>query len=150
FALGFVVDPRLLRQASKLVLAYIHKSIQSPALRAAVTPSYTMGCKRVLLSNDYYPALQRENVALVTEGIHEMRAGSIATRDGQEHAVDAVVLATGFQAAEAVAPFPIRGRGGLDLAEAWRDGAEAYLGATVAGFPNLFLVVGPNTGLGHS
>jgi hypothetical protein len=109
-----------------------------------------MGCKRVLLSNDYYPALQREGVSLVTDRIEEVRAGSIATRDGKEHAVDAIVLATGFQAAEAAAPFPLRGRGGRDLAEAWREGAEAYLGTTVAGFPNLFIVVGPNTGLGHN
>jgi cation diffusion facilitator CzcD-associated flavoprotein CzcO len=149
-ALGFVVDPRLLKLASRLVLRYLGASVPEPALRERLTPRYAMGCKRILLSNDYYPALQRPNVELVTEGIREVRPGGIVTTDGREHAVDAIVLATGFHAAEAVAPFPVRGRGGRDLDTTWRDGAEAYLGTTVSGFPNLFLVVGPNTGLGHS
>jgi cation diffusion facilitator CzcD-associated flavoprotein CzcO len=149
-ALGFVVEPRLLKLASKLAVRYLNMSVADPALRAKLTPDYTMGCKRILPSNDYYPALQRENVDLITEGIQEIRAHSIVTRDGVERPVDAIVLATGFQAAEAVSPFEVRGRGGRDLNEVWRDGPEAFLGTTVAGFPNLFLIVGPNTGLGHS
>ena len=150
FALAFVVEPRILQRAGKLALGHLRRSVPDAALRDKLTPSYTMGCKRVLLSNDYYPALTRDNVELCTEGIQEIRASSIVTRDGRERPVDAIVLATGFQAAEALAPFPVRGRGGRDLDDAWRDGAEAYLGTTVSGFPNLFLIVGPNTGLGHS
>jgi cation diffusion facilitator CzcD-associated flavoprotein CzcO len=94
--------------------------------------------------------MSRPNVSLITDGIAAVRPGGVVTKDGREHALDALVLATGFQAADSVAPFPVRGRGGRDLGEAWRDGAEAYLGTTVSGFPNLFFIVGPNTGLGHS
>ncbi len=149
-ALGFVVDPRLMTHGAKLARRFLAKSVKNPELRARLSPSYTMGCKRVLLTNDYYPALQRPNVELVTEGIREITARGVLTADGQERALDALVLCTGFQAAEAVAPFAVRGSGGRDLNEAWREGAEAYLGTTVAGFPNLFLLVGPNTGLGHN
>ncbi len=149
-ALGFVVNPKLLKLASRLALRYLKESVPDAALRAKLTPTYTMGCKRVLLSNDYYPALQRENVELVTSGIEEIRAHSIVTSDGVERPIDALVLATGFYAAEAVAPFDVKGRAGQELNEAWRDGPEAYLGTAVAGFPNMFLLVGPNTGLGHS
>jgi len=109
-----------------------------------------MGCKRILLSNDYYPAVQRPNVEVVTDGIQEVRATGVETKDGRLREVDAIVLATGFQAAEATAPFDVTGLGGRDLNAVWRDGPEAYLGTSVAGFPNLFLIVGPNTGLGHS
>ena len=150
FALGFIVDPRIMRLAEREALRYLEASVADPALRARLTPRYTIGCKRVLLSNDYYPALQRENVELVTSGIEEVRARSIVTVDGKERPVDAIILSTGFQAAEAAAPFEVRGRDGRDLDGAWREGAEAYLGTTMAGFPNLFLIVGPNTGLGHN
>jgi cation diffusion facilitator CzcD-associated flavoprotein CzcO len=109
-----------------------------------------MGCKRILPTNDYYPALERDNVEVVTERIREIRPHSIVTGDGQERTVDVIVLATGFQAADQVAPFELFGHAGLRLDESWRDGAEAYLGTTVSGFPNLFFIVGPNTGLGHS
>jgi cation diffusion facilitator CzcD-associated flavoprotein CzcO len=150
FALGFVLEPRILELASKLALRYLRASVPDPVLRDKLTPRYTMGCKRILLSNDYYPALCRENVDLVTEGIRAITPKGVLTADGVEHELDALVFATGFQAAEAVAPYAIRGRGGRDLNEAWRDGAEAYLGTTVSGFPNFFMIVGPNTGLGHS
>jgi cation diffusion facilitator CzcD-associated flavoprotein CzcO len=149
-AVGFVVEPRILRLASGLALKHLRASIRNPVLLKQLTPTYTMGCKRILLSNDYYPALERPNVELVTEGILEVRPHSIVTRDGREHPVDVIVLATGFQAAEAAAPFEVRGRAGADLNETWRAGPEAFLGTTVSGFPNLFLLVGPNTGLGHS
>jgi cation diffusion facilitator CzcD-associated flavoprotein CzcO len=149
-ALGFVVDPRLMRLGERQARAFLVKSVADPTLRARLTPSYTMGCKRVLLSNDYYPAVQRSSVELVTDAIAEINPRGVVTVDGQERPVDALVLCTGFQAAEAAAPFAVTGAGGRDLDAAWRDGAEAYLGTTVAGFPNLFLLVGPNTGLGHS
>lgn len=149
-ALAFVVEPRILEWASQRAVRHIETSVADPALRTKLVPDYTMGCKRVLLSNDYYPALTRDNVELVTDGIAEVSARGVVGRDGREHAVDAIVLATGFTAAEAVAPFPIVGRGGQALDDAWRGGAEAFLGTTVAGFPNFFIIVGPNTGLGHS
>ncbi len=150
FALGFVVDPRINRFGERFALKYLERSVRDPELRRKLTPDYTLGCKRVLLTNDYYPALCRDNVGVVTDGIQEIRPDGILTRDGTLHRLDAIICATGFSAAEAVAPFEVRGRGGRDLNDEWKDGAEAYKGTTVAGFPNFFMVVGPNTGLGHS
>jgi cation diffusion facilitator CzcD-associated flavoprotein CzcO len=149
-ALGFVVEPRILKALSLLASRYLKASVADRELRAKLTPSYTMGCKRILPTNDWYATLQRDNVEVVTERIAEVRAGGIVTADGVERQVDAIVLATGFEAAEAMAPFEVRGRGERDLNDAWSGGAEAYLGTTVSGFPNLFVIVGPNTGLGHS
>ncbi len=131
-------------------LKFLEESVADPELRAKLTPSYRLGCKRILLSNDYYEALQRDNVALVTSGIREVTPQGIVTFDGEEHPLDALILATGFQASEAMAPFTLRGRHGLELVELWKRGAEAYLGTTVAGFPNLFMLSGPNTALGHN
>jgi cation diffusion facilitator CzcD-associated flavoprotein CzcO len=142
--------PALVAPAELLARRYLARSVRDPALREKLRPRYRLGCKRVLPTNDFYPALQRPNVELVTEGIREVTPAGIVTCEGREVALDAIVLATGFQAAEQVAPFGVYGRGGRDLDAAWADGAEAYLGTTVAGFPNLFLLVGPNTGLGHT
>jgi cation diffusion facilitator CzcD-associated flavoprotein CzcO len=149
-ALGFVVEPRIMKLGEKISRRYVARHVKDPALRAKLTPDYRMGCKRVVPTNDYLPAIQRPNVELVTDGIAEVRAHSIVTNDGTERPVDALVLATGFEAAEQIAPFEVRGRDGRTLDEAWRDGPEAYLGTTVAGFPNSFLLIGPNTGLGHN
>jgi len=103
-----------------------------------------------LISNDYYPALARDNVAVVTEGIERIEAHAIVTRGGVRHAVDAIVYGTGFRAQAGLAPVRIVGTGGRTLDDVWRDGMSAYLGTSVAGFPNLFLLIGPNTGLGHN
>jgi cation diffusion facilitator CzcD-associated flavoprotein CzcO len=149
-AAAFVLEPRILKWAQPQVLRYLAKCVPDRALREKLTPSYTMGCKRILMSNDYYQSLQRGNVDVVTDGIERVRAHSIVTKDGVERPVDAIVLATGFQAAEGISPFEVRGAGGVDLDQAWREGAEAYLGTSVSGFPNLFFIVGPNTGLGHN
>ncbi len=149
-ATAFVVSPALLKRAQPQALRYLHSRVKNPALRAKLTPSYTLGCKRILLSNEYFEAVQRENVEVVADGIERVTPTGVRTRDGNEHPLDALICATGFQAAEAVAPFEIRGRGGRELNEEWKNGAEAYLGTTVTGFPNLFLLVGPNTGLGHN
>jgi cation diffusion facilitator CzcD-associated flavoprotein CzcO len=150
-ALAFVVAPWILEHlGSRYTKAYLEKSVRDPALRAKLLPGYTMGCKRILPTNDWYPAIQRENVELVTDPIREFGPRSIRLASGVELDVDAVVLATGFQASENVAPFDLRGQGGRRLDEAWRAGAEAYLGTAVSGFPNFFILVGPNTGLGHS
>jgi cation diffusion facilitator CzcD-associated flavoprotein CzcO len=151
FVPAFVVNPRLAAPAEKLARQNIERGISDPALRAAVTPDYQIGCKRILISNDYYPALAQDHVDLVTDGIAEITPTGIVTEDGTVRDVDAIVVATGFYTTEQPISQHITGRGGQTLAEAWRDtGMTAYKGTTIAGFPNLFQMVGPNTGLGHS
>lgn len=129
---------------------HLERSIPDPELRKRLTPDYPLGCKRVLLSNDYYPALTRPHVEVVTDVIREVTPHGILTADGRERQVDALIYGTGFQATDFLAPMRITGLGGRELNEAWRQGAEAYLGITVSGFPNLFLLYGPNTNLGHN
>ncbi|MBI0329961.1 flavin-containing monooxygenase [Burkholderia plantarii] len=148
--LGFAIHPALMKNVQKLAERHIRKQIADPALRATVTPNYTLGCKRVLISNDYYPALTRANVEVVTDAITRIEPDAVVTADGRRHAVDCLIYGTGFQVAD---PFPrgvIRGRGGVDIVDTWRDGAHAYLGTTLPGYPNFFMIVGPNTGLGHN
>jgi len=149
-ALGFIKHPGILKFASKLSLRFLKRSVSDEKLRKKLTPDYVMGCKRVLISNEYYPALVRKNVEVIIDSIQQINETGVLTKDGNQRNVDAIIIATGFQAAEEISRFAVKGRNGVDLNEAWRDGAEAYLGTTVAGFPNMFLVVGPNTGLGHS
>lgn len=136
---------KVLELASKRQLA---KQVPDPELRAKLTPTYTIGCKRILLSNDYYPALVRDDVDLTTEGIAEFVETGIRTVDGRVHEADVVILGTGFSTDNRCATEHIVGRGGVTIQDAWRDGMTAYLGMTVAGFPNLFMVMGPNSGGG--
>ncbi|MGH8929116.1 MAG: flavin-containing monooxygenase [Egibacteraceae bacterium] len=147
--LGFA-HPRLMGGVEAIARWHIRRQIAEEELRRKVTPDYTIGCKRILLSNDYYPALTRPNTELVTEEIVEVREHSIVTRDGVERAVDAIVLGTGFHATDAFENAHIVGRNGVKITDAWRDGMEAYLGVTLAGFPNLFFLLGPNSGLAHN
>ncbi len=149
-ALGFLVEPKILRIAAKAGRAHIHAQIRDPELRARVTPAYAPGCKRILLGDDYYPALERPNVTLVTDGIREVTEGGIVTADGSFRPADAIVLATGFRPTDLLTPLTIRGEGGVDLNDAWAGGIEAYLGTTIAGYPNFYMLTGPNTGLGHN
>jgi len=150
-ALGFSVEPRLLRAPTRFARSYLAHKVKDPELCARLTPDYVLGCKRVLLSSDYYPALAQRNVELVTDAIREVVADGIVTADGTHRPFDAIVCGTGFQVNDVDAPFEVTGVGGQDLGEKWRrDGPEAYVGASVAGFPNLFFVVGPNTALGHN
>ena len=149
-AIGFVANKSVLEFATKIVARHIKKSVKDETLRKKLTPNYTLGCKRILLSNDYYPALQQPNAEVVTDGIKEINEHGILTVDGKQRDVDAIVLATGFHAAEGMLVYDVKGKNGLQLSDAWKDGAEAYLGTSVAGFPNWFFVVGPNTGLGHT
>ncbi|WP_322043416.1 NAD(P)/FAD-dependent oxidoreductase [Paraburkholderia sp. J67] len=150
-ALGFVVNQRLLNAPMKFARNYLAHKVKDPVLRAKLAPDYTLGCKRVLLSSDYLPALTQPNVALLTEPIREIVADGLVTADGVHHAFDAIVCGTGFQVNDVDAPFRVRGVDDADLGEAWRrDGPEAFLGTSVAGFPNLFFVIGPNTALGHN
>ncbi|MEM7038094.1 MAG: NAD(P)/FAD-dependent oxidoreductase, partial [Bacteroidota bacterium] len=149
-AIGFVRYPGILRAASGMVTRSIRKSVKSPELRKALTPNYQMGCKRILRSDDYYPAMARENVTLVAQPVTEMDATGITDAAGNRHEIDAIVYATGFIASENMARFDIIGRNGQNLKELWQMGGEAYLGTAVHGFPNSFIIVGPNTGLGHN
>jgi cation diffusion facilitator CzcD-associated flavoprotein CzcO len=139
----------LQRYHQNQALSYLCASIDDPALRAALTPEYPIGCKRILVSNDYYQALCRPNVELVTSPIERATKNALVTRDGVSRIVDAVIYGTGFESTDFLAPIRITGLQGLDLRDAWRQGAEAYLGVAVSGFPNLFLLYGPNTNLGH-
>jgi cation diffusion facilitator CzcD-associated flavoprotein CzcO len=145
------LDSRFLSAAGeKMSLAHLRAQVVDPELRARLTPDFQFGCKRILISDDYWAAFERENVELVTDPIEEIRSDGIETRDGEFREVDAIVLATGFALGLATAPFPITGRGGRSLGEVWRDGAVAYKGMTVSGFPNWFILMGPNTGPGHT
>ncbi|GAB3406834.1 alpha/beta hydrolase fold domain-containing protein [Massilia agilis] len=126
------------------------RHVPDAALRARLVPDYPIGCKRILLSNDYLAAMAKPNVELVTESIRRITPGGIETADGRHHAADAIVYGTGFAATEFLAPMRVTGRGGLDLHDAWKEGAAAYLGMTVPGFPNFFMLYGPNTNLGHN
>ncbi|MFM2246750.1 MAG: hypothetical protein RL071_2824 [Pseudomonadota bacterium] len=152
--IGFVHEPRLMRVAQRFAEAHLRDSVPDPALRARLRPPFTFGCKRVLLSNDWYPALQRPNLRLIDRKVLRVERGAVvsAGADGAEERrpLDVLICATGFVAANAVPRFRVEGRGGQTLAAAWARGPEAWHGTLVHGFPNLFLVVGPNTGLGHS
>jgi cation diffusion facilitator CzcD-associated flavoprotein CzcO len=148
--LGFVVDPRLMATAQKHAKDHIKKHITDPELQQKLTPNYRIGCKRVLVSNDYYPALNKANVDVITFGIQQVNENSITTVDGVIREVDAIILGTGFHATDPMPRGLVFGRQGQDIVDSWQNGAEAYKATTVAGFPNLFLLAGPNTGLGHS
>ncbi|MFZ5846326.1 MAG: flavin-containing monooxygenase [Actinomycetota bacterium] len=151
FVPAFTINPKIAAPAKKASLANISRGISDPELRAKVTPTFEIGCKRILISNDWYPALARDNVDLVTEGIDKVTGNAIVTRDGVEREIDALVVATGFHTTDLPIAEHITGRNGETLAAQWeREGMSAYKGATTHGFPNLFFIVGPNTGLGHS
>lgn len=138
------------RLAERAARGHLHAQVRDPALRAALTPDYPVGCKRILISDDYYPAMTRPHVRLVTASVSALDETAIVAADGERHEVDVVIWATGFRSTEILAPIAVRGRGGRALADAWRDGPEAYLGITVSGFPNLFILYGPNTNLAHN
>jgi cation diffusion facilitator CzcD-associated flavoprotein CzcO len=149
-AVPLVYEPRIAKFGERFALRHLERSVPDPVLRAKLTPDYRLGCKRVLLSNDYYPALQRDNVEVVTDAIREIVPDGVITADGVLRKADALIIGTGFRVAEYLTPVRITGRGGRDLNDAWRRGPATYLGINVAGFPNLFLLFGPNTGLGHN
>ena len=129
---------------------FMHSQVGDPALRAKLKPTYRIGCKRILVSDDYYPALQQPNVALITNPITHIERDGVRTADGAHHAADVLILGTGFRPTDPPLAPVITGRGGVSLAQAWNGSPRAYMGTTVAGFPNLFMLLGPNTALGHS
>jgi cation diffusion facilitator CzcD-associated flavoprotein CzcO len=142
--------PKVMNAASRLARWHLKRQVPDTALRARLTPDYTLGCKRVLVSDDYYPALTRPNVEVVTDGVREVRAHSVVTTAGDELEVDTIILGTGFHVTDNPIASRVRGRHGKTLAEVWSPSMRAYLGMSVAGFPNLFVIIGPNTALGHN
>lgn len=147
---GNTVDQRLTGPLERLGRFWINRSVRDPALRERLTPDYVIGCKRLLLSNDWYPALAQDHVAVVSESIARVGPRGVVTADGTEHPADVIVFGTGFHTTDPLGQLTIRGRDGLDLADAWRGGMQAHRGTTIAGFPNFFIVPGPNTGTGHT
>lgn len=150
---GFKYSDRMLRLvAQRTALNHIRRQIADPALRRAVTPDYTIGCKRIILSNTLYPALARDNVTLHTkdDGIAEITKTGIRTRSGEEVELDLIVYSTGYDATDGVISYPVAGRNGRTLADFWAEYPRAYLGTSAPGFPNFFIVTGPNTGIGHT
>jgi cation diffusion facilitator CzcD-associated flavoprotein CzcO len=138
------------RLLKAVALWHLRRQVTDPRLQEQLTPRYELGCKRVLLSDDYLPCFNRPHVELVVEGIERFVPAGIRTVDGQERAFDVVVMATGFDVRSCLRPIEIRGRDGVDLQDRWSAAPEAYRGMTVAGFPNLFMLYGPNTNLGHN
>lgn len=147
---GFAKDPRLMGLIEKIARLHIRRQISDPELVAKVTPDYTLGCKRILPSNRWYRALDEPNVELVTTGIDEVREHSIVDRNGVEREVDAIIFGTGFHVTDIPVAHQVRGREGKLISDVWQGSPRAYLGTAIPGFPNLFLLLGPNTALGHS
>jgi cation diffusion facilitator CzcD-associated flavoprotein CzcO len=147
---GFAYAPKVNAMIETIVRRHIAREVSDPVLRAKLTPTYRFGCKRVLISNDWYPALQRDNVEVVTDAIASVTPTGVRTSDGTEREVDALILGTGFRVSEYLSSIRIVGRDGTELNDAWKASLRNYLGITVSGFPNLFLLMGPNTGLGHN
>jgi cation diffusion facilitator CzcD-associated flavoprotein CzcO len=142
--------PALRRAVAWSARRHLAAQVRDPALRAQLTPSYEIGCKRILISDDFYPAVAQPNVELVTTAIQRVTPRGVLTTDARERPVDTIILATGFRATDPpLAPF-VRGGDGRTLAEAWKGSPRAYMGTSASGFPNLFFLLGPNTGLGHS
>ena len=134
---------------TRTALDHLAAQVPDAALRAKLTPDYPIGCKRILICDDFYPALMRDDVTLETAAIERIEAGGVRTADGF-HALDVLVFATGFETTEWKWSMDVTGEGGVTLREAWKDGPEAYLGIMVHGFPNMFMLYGPNTNLGHN
>jgi cation diffusion facilitator CzcD-associated flavoprotein CzcO len=153
FIASAMIDSRVFKRAAEAYLKVTAKlllwwQVRDPVLRKKLTPDFPVGCKRTLLSNDWLPALARPNVEVITEAVSSISETGVKTDDGRLREVDAIIWGTGFAATEFLAPMDLRGIGGQSLRERWRRGAEAYLGLTVAGFPNLFMMYGPNTNCG--
>ena len=151
YVIGFTRRPGLMTAVDRIARRHLARQVADPELRATLTPDYRIGCKRILISNDFYPALSAPDADVVTEPIREIRERAVVTADGVEHPTDAIVFATGFQVTPPPIAGVIHGRDGVSLDTVWeRDGMKAHRGTTIAGFPNLFMLVGPNTGLGHT
>ncbi len=137
-------------QFTALALRLLEKTVDDEELRRKLTPDHPMGCKRLVFSSDYLPALTRPNVEVLTSPARSLRARSLVTEDGTERAVDLVVCATGYAAADYLGELDVSGEHGITLRQVWRDGAHAYLGMAVPDFPNFFMLYGPNTNVGSN
>ena len=148
--LGFVKRPGLMKQVEKIARRHMRSQISDPDLIRKATPDYTIGCKRILPSNHWYPALDKPNVELVTDAITEVRPHSVVTADGTEREVDTIILGTGFSVTDMPVARQVRGRDGKLMVDSWGGSPRAHLGLAMPGFPNMFMMLGPNTGLGHN
>jgi cation diffusion facilitator CzcD-associated flavoprotein CzcO len=147
---GFVREPRILQVGERIATKHMHAQVKDRELRRRLRPAYRMGCKRVLMSDDWYPAITQPNVDVVSGAIAEIRPRGVVDPAGVEHEADTIIFGTGFQVADLPVAHRVRGRGGRTLDEVWEGSPRAYLATTVAGFPNLFFLTGPNSGLGHN
>jgi cation diffusion facilitator CzcD-associated flavoprotein CzcO len=143
-------NPRAIGGFQRIAHRHLRRSVQDPALRTALTPDHTLGCKRILFSNEWYRALTRPNVELVPHAVTEVRPGGVVSADGVERAADTLILGTGFTITELPIAARVRGREGHTLDDVWDGSPTGYLGTVVSGFPNLFMVLGPNVGNGHT
>jgi cation diffusion facilitator CzcD-associated flavoprotein CzcO len=148
--LGLARHRGLMKLPEAIGWRHLRRQVPDRELRRKLTPHFTIGCKRILLSDDYYHALTQPNVEVVTEGIERVEADAIVTRDGARHEVDTIIFGTGFRVTEMPWADRVVGRDGRTLNDVWQGSPQAYLGCTVSGFPNMFVLVGPNTGLGHN
>jgi cyclohexanone monooxygenase len=142
---SFDVDAAQTREATELARSYLMRKVADPELRAKLTPDYPVGCKRPLMSRDWYPTFALPNVSLETTAITELTERGVLTADGVEHRVDTIIYGTGFKAADYLDSIDVYGTGGRHLRDDWSDGAQAYLGTLIAGYPNFFMLYGPNT-----
>ena len=149
-ATAMVWDTPLTGLVARLGKAHLRRQVKDPWLRRQLTPDFTPGCKRMLVSSDYYPALQKDNCKLIDWPIATMSPVGIRTSDGVEHHLDAIVFATGFDVHLTGPPYPVTGLGGRSLADDWARGAQAYKSIQASGYPNLFFMTGPNSGPGHN
>lgn len=147
-----IFKPEIMKYGQKLAELFIKYQVKDKEIAKKLTPNYVMGCKRILISNKYFPTFNRSNVELVTDGIQEVTADSIISKDGKARKIDCIIYGTGFITDPRIymKDFPCKGARGHDLLEDWKNGAESYYGILTKGFPNLFQLVGPNTGLGHN
>jgi cation diffusion facilitator CzcD-associated flavoprotein CzcO len=150
FVVGFMHPKVMQYSAERVARRHLRKQVPDPELRRRLKPRYRMGCKRVLISSEYLPALQKPNVELVTDGIAEVREHSIVTEDGTERPVDTIIFGTGFKVIDMPVGERVHGRDGRTLAEVWDGTPQAHHGIAISGFPNLFMLLGPNTGTGHT
>lgn len=147
---GFAINKNLMKIPEAVARAHIARQVSDPELRRKVTPNYEIGCKRILISNDWYPAIAQPNVEVITSGVREVKSNSIVGADGSEREIDAIIWGTGFHVTDMPFAAVVRGRDGRSMAEMWSGTMKSFAGTAVNNFPNFFLIAGPNSGLGHS
>ena len=147
-----IVQPHMMKMGQKLAELFIRYQVKNKEIAKKLTPDYVMGCKRILVSNKYFPTFNRKNVELITDALQELTEDSIITQDGKERKIDCLIYGTGFITDPRIylKSFECYGENGVELKQAWQDGAESYYGISIKGFPNLFQLLGPNTVLGHN